>query len=227
MNKQMSLNLFREALDAAAEQIEAEMAERGAEILVTRAQHEIGVGRIMEAFRKHTTVKWKRRIWVALLAAALMILTSCTIYANRDKIATFIEEFYHTYIDVSYEAIGEDVPREILELYQPSNIPEGYELAEAFESTAFARTEWLNEQGKRITFDQSLLTTGGVTVWDNERVTPKLITVNDTSVYYAEYNGTHCYMWNDGRYSYALVITGELLSKEIEQLIILTVENPE
>ncbi|MBO5269335.1 MAG: hypothetical protein J6B77_01030, partial [Clostridia bacterium] len=120
MNKQEALELFRQALDRADEQLEAEMTARTGEIAVTRAEHETGVARIMEAFRGYRSRKVKRRILIALLAAVLAVLASCTVYVNRDKIASFVEKFYDGNVDVSFGDIPEDAPTEILEIYMPS-----------------------------------------------------------------------------------------------------------
>lgn len=230
MNKRTSLDLFREALERAEEQLEAEMAERTTKITVTREQHDQGVARIMEAFRRYKIVKMKRRILISILAAVLAILTSCTIYVNRDKIAAFVEEFYHTYVDVSYGDINEDTPTEILMAYQPSYIPEGYVLTDSHSHSARVRMVWVNQNGEKIIFAQTVLTEK-LLGWDNERVEPKTLTVNDTVVYYGEYNNTEdinatVYMWNDGEYSYKLTVMEDLSLEEIQKIITLVaVEN--
>lgn len=220
MNKQMSLNLFRDALDRAEEQLEAEMTERTLEVTITREQHEKGVARIMAAFRRHAAMKVKRRILIVILAAVLVILTSCTIYVNREKIAAFVEELYHTYIDVSYRAIDENAPTEILEVYLPAYIPEGYELTESHSNSARVRTQWENEDGERISLVQTILT-GDLLGWDVEKGEPQSRVVNETTLYCSEYNNATIYMWNDGDYSYRLTVTEDFLLEEIEELITL------
>lgn len=227
MNKRTSLDLFREALERAEEQLEAEMAERTTKITVTREQHDQGVARIMEAFRRYKIVKMKRRILISILAAVLAILTSCTIYVNRDKIAAFVEEFYHTYVAVSHGDINEDVPTEILTAYQPAYIPEGYVLTDFHSNSARVRMQWTKDNGEKIIFTQAVML-GNLSGWDNERVEPKILTVNDTVVYYGEYNDNKAmvYMWNDGDYSYKLMVLEDLPIEEIQKIITLVaVEN--
>lgn len=225
MNKQMSLDLFREALIKAEEQLEAEMAERATRITVTQEQHEQGVARIMEAFRRHRAIKVKRRILISILAAVLAILTSCTIYVHREKIAAFVEEFYHNYIDVSYGEIDDGAPKEIQTVYQPSYIPEGYELTDSYQDSARVRMKWVNQNGEKIIFAQTLLE-AKLLGWDNERIEPKTLTVNDAVVYYGEYDDTRnnnamVYMWNDGDYSYKLMVLEDIPLEEVQKIITL------
>lgn len=220
MNKQMSLDLFREALDAADAELEAELTAKAAEVIVTREQHEKGVARIMAAFERHRAMKLRRRILISILAAVLVLLTSCTIYVNREKIAAFVEEFYNTYVDVSYGEIDDNAPTEMQTVYQPAYIPEGYELVETQSSFARICTQWVRQDGEIIIFTQALVS-GNLLSLDNERVEPTTLTVNDRVVYYAEYNSTTAYMWNDGDYSYKLTVTEDLPFEEIEKLITL------
>ena len=220
MNKQMSLDLFREALDAADAELEAELTAKAAEVIVTREQHEKGVARIMAAFERHRAMKLRRRILISILAAVLVLLTSCTIYVNREKIAAFVEEFYNTYVDVSYGEIDDNAPTEMQTVYQPAYIPEGYELVEAHSNSVRVRTEWVNQDGERIVFAQALVS-GNLLSWDNERIEPQILTVNDIAVYYAEYGNTIVYMRNDGEYSFRLTVTENFTFEELEKLIAL------
>ena len=226
MNKQMSLDLFREALIKAEEQLEAEMAERATRITVTQEQHEQGVARIMEAFRRHRAIKVKRRILISILAAVLAILTSCTIYVHREKIAAFVEEFYHNYIDVSYGEIDDGAPKEIQTVYQPSYIPEGYELAESHSNSARVRMKWVNQDGEKIVFVQALLT-GDLLSWDSEKGAPQELILNEKTVYYSKYENKDIYIWNDGRYTYKLTLTEDFPSEEIENIMTLVTTNSE
>lgn len=231
MNKQMSLDLFREALDAAQEQLEDEMTAGTGEVVVTREEHEKGVARIMATFRRYKATRLKRRILISILAAALVILTSCTIYANREKIAAFVEKFYHTYIDVSYTDIDENAPQEIQQVYLPSYIPEGYELTDSHSNTTRVRMKWVNQNGEKIIYVQTLLT-GDLLSLDSEMGEPKILTVGGISVYYAEYSNTqysneNIYVWNDGDYSYKLTVTADFPIEEIEKLITLAATESE
>ena len=221
MNKQEALELFRQALDRADEQLEAEMTARTGEIAVTRAEHETGVARIMEAFRGYRSRKVKRRILIALLAAVLAVLASCTVYVNRDKIASFVEKFYDGNVDVSFGDIPEDAPTEILEIYMPSYIPEGYELVEMYSDFAMVKAEWENSDGKKMVFRQFLLW-GTVHGWDNEETEIKTLIINDIPVYYAQHNYETFYLWNDGNYSYKLSIEDSFTAEEIESILTLT-----
>lgn len=221
MDKDLSLNSFREALNIAQEELEAEMTERTLEFTITREQHENGVARIMAAFRRYAAMKVKRRILIVILAAVLVILTSCTIYVNREKIASFVEEFYHTYIDVSYSAIDENVPTEIQQVYLPSYIPEGYEITDLHSNSARIRTQWENADGARITFVQNLLA-GDLTGLDFEKGDPNIITVNDMTVYYSKYNNADIYVWNDGYYSYQMTTAENFPYEELEKLMTLS-----
>ena len=222
MNKQEALNLFRQALDLADEQIEARMTARTGEIAITRVQHETGVARIMETFCAYKSRKVKRRILIALLAAVLAVLASCTAYANRDKIASFVEKFYDGHVGVSFGDIPEDAPTEILEVYMPSYIPEGYEIADLQSNAARVRMLWKNEQGEHINFTQNLLK-GNLNGWDLEDADPKILTINGIAVYCARYENTNSYMWNDGKYAYKLTTTEGFTDEEVEKLITLTV----
>ena len=65
--------------------------------------------------------------------------------------------------------------------------------------------------------------TKGFSGWDQEGADPKILEINDMTVYYSQYENTDSYIWNDGHYSYRLTATEDFILEEIESLLTLMI----
>lgn len=162
----------------------------------------------------------KKRVAVALLAAVLAALVGCSVYAYKEKIADFIQHIYETYIHVTYNN-ADDTPTKITKKYLPEYIPEGYEVRDYQEISTLVRTEWSTSENQRIIFSQEVILEKH-TVYDSEDSQSTILTINNTNVYYSQYNNFKSYVWHDEKYAYTLKFTADFADEKIAQMITLT-----
>ena len=162
----------------------------------------------------------KRKSWVvALLVAAALLLTACTVYAYRGEIRDFIEKVYEERIRVSYyDAEQEPVIDRITEFYTLGYVPEGYVL-ESEQRFPFAnKCKWVNQRGDYVTFEQHILDGSNFTL-DSENGKANAITFEDIEVY-CLIADISCYTWNDGVYVYKISSSWNLSDEELTHMIL-------
>ena len=161
--------------------------------------------------------KIKRRVLVALIAAALL-LTGCTAYAYREEIKDFIETVLDDYIRVSYND-GEKPASSatISEYYTLGYVPEGYELINHLELSTLNMYEWETSSGEYMAFKQC--NTGDALFGlDTEVENMDMIQIGAYEVYCRSVDINY-YMWNDGDYAYQLAISTKLSEQELISII--------
>lgn len=173
----------------------------------TRRMQEILIQSEQRARRKD------RRKWIAaLLVAAALLLSACSVYAYHDEIRSFIEKVYEDHIKVTYDNGNEgDEAKKISEYYTLGYIPDGYALTMELRLPVSMKLEWENAEGRYLIFEQRVLdgTNYGL---DGEVGETKVIVCGEYSVYCR--SGNICtYIWNDGNYSLKIT-TPEALSEE-------------
>lgn len=164
----------------------------------------------------------KRRIAAAMVAAALLMLTACTVYAYRKEIKKLFVKVYETSIKLFYD--DEAMPDKMIsEYYTLSYVPEGYELTEKVRLSSAGSETWYTADGKYIVFEQ-LVCDGTIYSIDSETGETTMIVCGTTEVYY-RITQIHTYIWNDGTYSFMLSASTLLTNDEVELIIAgLTIE---
>ena len=161
----------------------------------------------------------KRRKWiVALLVAAALLLTACTVYAYRGEIREFIETVYEKHIRVTYYDVDQEPSSDtITEYYTLGYVPEGYVLESEQYWTGTSKIKWRNESGDHIVFEQCTLDGTNFTI-DSEKGQVNIIICNDIKVY-CQIADICCYTWNDGRYVYKIITSENLSNDTLTDLI--------
>ena len=108
--------------------------------------------------RKISVRRSRKKMWVAILIAAALLLMGCTAYVYREEIRGFVMEIYKEHADVSFSDVDlENVPKTIADKYTLGYVPEGYELVEEIADFDITYQKFRNEVGESIVFWQGIL----------------------------------------------------------------------
>lgn len=161
----------------------------------------------------------KRKSWVvALLVAAALLLTACTVYAYRGEIRDFIEKVYEERIRVSfYDADQQLKTGNITEYYTLGYVPEGYVLESEQHWAGMSKTKWKNEQDHYIVFEQYILDGANFSM-DSEYGQASVIICGEFEVYCLT-SDISFYTWNDGMYVYQINTSDSLINEELTRMV--------
>ena len=162
----------------------------------------------------------KRKSWVvALLVAAALLLTACTVYAYRGEIRDFIEKVYEERIRVSFYDPDKEIEYSIItEYYTLGYVPKGYVLESEQRYPAANICNWKNQLGDFIIFEQYPLD-GFNSSMDSEYGHTSVIICGEIEVYCLNTNSS-CYTWNDGTYAYQISSSKKLSEDELARMIL-------
>lgn len=207
MNKKTEKNLLRDAfVDAMLREVDRDL-EKCEESPICSPEHykrmsEI-VGFDVTKPRRKSKISTRTKIAIAIIAAAIVALTSCVAAIYHRQIGNFIEEFYEKYIKVHSADETTTAPTEIEDIYTLTYVPDGYELVDSEITTAWTKFEYTNSLNETIVFEQYVLI-DTCNVLDSENGYTKIYESENLNIYYKEFNGEHIYKWNNGIYSFSL-----------------------
>ena len=159
----------------------------------------------------------KRKIVALLVAAALLVLTACTVYVYRGEIKKIFAKIRDTYIWLSYDDSEDAMDAIISEHYTLGYVPDGYELIEDARLFSIDREKWANSDGDYLILEQA--------VWDGIKYSLDSETGETTSIIcgnrelYYRITQLHTYIWNDGTYSFILSSSKAFSVDELEMLL--------
>ena len=161
----------------------------------------------------------KRKSWVvALLVAAALLLTACTVYAYRGEIRDFIEKIYEERIRVSFYDAEEEIEGGVItEFYTLGYVPEGYVLESEQRLPAISKIKWVNKQGCYIILEQHILDGSNYSM-DTENGQTSVIICGEFEVY-CLLSDISFYTWNDGTYAYKIYSPDEISNDELTRMI--------
>ena len=149
---------------------------------------------------------------VACIIAALIIAavgTVLSVDALREGVKNFFVESYEKFSKIIFQQ-DNDVPDTIEVYYQPSFIPEGYELSEIKKETWIYSIEYKNKHSKSIAFEQWPVLGGEATLNTEKGETEEI--GNGLYVYQSRFE-QRMYFWSDGKYQFSIHVH-ESISKE-------------
>lgn len=170
--------------------------------------------------RVHTHKKempMSKRVAIVLIAALLILLTSCAI-VYRHEIAGFFVNLFDGRAVISLTKPEEGL-REIEEIKLPSHIAEGYELVYDVKYISFAERRWENAEGDTIILKQGVPGQRNFG-FDTDRGTYEFLQIGNMNIYCHHWEtGKYIYIW-ENHYIYKLTcpypLSGECLKKIIE-----------
>lgn len=159
-----------------------------------------------------------KKTWIAIIIAAALLLTGCTVYAYRNEIRDFFVEIYESFIKLTFDKEQNGGNETMDQAYYPSYILEGYTLNNEVSTPIMILYEYANSSGEVLIFEQFLLD-GSNYMLDAERGGTLLLIVNDQDVYYRYTDKLHHYIWNNGKYAFTINSSVKLKDEDIEYMI--------
>ena len=215
---QKERELFRQALiEAMANKYDKEL-EKCPEEIECSENHTQKMSAIVHAHAISERRKaLKRKLIAAFVAAALLVLTACTVYANREEIKKTFVRIFDSYLQLSYEESGAEKDQPISEQYTLGYVPDGYKLDYKQEHLFESKSHWKNSSGDFISLHQSRWD-GTICSIDFESGESLSYVVNGKEIYY-RHNDVHTYIWNDGTYSFVLTSSIAFSESDLQQII--------
>ena len=198
-------------LEVQIQELEEILALYPDDIPVSR-KHKRAMRRILRDRRRTA----RNRIIAIVVAAALTLLVGCSVYANRRRIADFIEELFDDHSKVlTFD--DSNAKEQIEEVYTLTFVPEGYVLESSTANPLFSIESWVKDSEK-IIFEQHILSMHYF--YDTEHGEDfQLITMGAIEFYYRETFGTSYYLWTDGNYLYSIQFSEDFSEETVMQII--------
>ena len=161
---------------------------------------------------------FRKRTLIAIIVAAVLLLSGCTIYIYRNEIRDFIVEIYESFIKVSYDEDGQSEGEYIKEYYALSYVPDGFELINEDKTPLMVLYEWENQSKNSLKFEQFLLD-GSNFYLDNEEGYTSVIEYKEFTIYYHSTDTNYKFIWNDGYYIMVLSSSIPISEENLYQII--------
>lgn len=217
--------LFRQALLEARLRKSQQMIDADTDEVQFSKKHLRKMQQIISADRSSLQFAFysrkKKRILALLIAAAVLIIGSITVYANKDAIVQFVQKIFGDHIEVSYANQGnvEGIPEWIEQEYTLTYVPAGYIFTNSTDEFSLVCTEWRNESGKYLRFSQSVVD-GGIHGIDSEYSTSERMHIGEFDIYCTQHNSIdRTYLWSDGVYVYKIECNADFSYDELYKLI--------
>ena len=211
-------DLFRRAIVEALSQNNREELAECTDPVVASKEHYRKMSAIL-GFGVRRPVVWTRtrKMWVAAIIAAAMLLAGCGI-ACRETIGNFIVDFYEIYIKVTDDNLNISSDR-AFEAYELTYVPEGYVRTEEYYGETYVVVKWASETGSaKIIFEQSKREKGALWL-DNESGQVSILTEKDCVIYCRSSVNGHAYTWCDEKYIWRIISAERLEDAELLKMI--------
>lgn len=219
MDELSNKSLFQQAIFDGISQKYDEELSTNEETTDCSQKHYLKMSRILN-FRivNESNKKFNKRTLIAILIAAALLLTSCSVYIFREQIFDFIEEIYDKYIKVSYNEEQKDDGETIEEVYAANYVPEGYELKEEVSNPLMVYYMWENAASETIVFEQFNLSSSAFLL-DGEQGSTMIFEHNQLKIYCRQIDNSYYYIWSDGYYAITVNSSVELDKNELIKMI--------
>lgn len=210
--------LFRKALiEVFAEKYDGALADSSVNESCS-AEHEHAIKEIVARAVKSDRRKIGRKWLIAILVAALLLLSACVAYVCRGEIRDFIEKAYDKYIRVAYNDGGDIEDNNVLAShYTLGYVPEGYNLAYQIDTPFTSKYKWETSSGDSLVFEQHALS--GVNFSLDTEEGEKFVFVHKKYEVYCWISDAEVCLWNDGLYAYKIKSSQILSNDQIKMMI--------
>ena len=148
-----------------------------------------------------------RKAWVvALLVAAALLLTGCSVYALSEDVRNFVEELFDEYVVVFFEG-EESYPEEyysIEEYYVMTWDPENYDKVFETRTRGTNSVKWEKGEKDYLMFSQQAIAGTASALDSEEGAVTSEIEIGGHTVHCRDGAENHYYVWNDGRYVFTI-----------------------
>lgn len=161
-----------------------------------------------------------KKVILALLLSAALLLASCTAYIYKDEIEGIFEKIYKSSIELTYGngKENESTYAKIDPAYYLSYIPEGYTLTDEVNLSATLRYEYTNTSGNTLIFIQ-FMRNGSLTILSRENSETAHLQISGKDIYYHYGEEWFDYIWVDDTYVFSITFNEELSDKNVENII--------
>lgn len=180
-------------------------------------KHSEAMGAIVEG-RVTGNVVWttKMRRVVALLVAALLLLTGCAV-VYHEEIFGFFKEISDSAIRFTAEVENEPL-KKIEEIYELSYLPEGYTLEESANLIIAIHNTYVDDNGNKMTFSQRIAGSGKGGV-SNENTNINYHVVKKYEIVEVIGSINYIYIWHDGAYEMELNSVERISIEQLEMIM--------
>ncbi len=162
------------------------------------------------------STKLSKKAIIAIMVAAVLMLTACTAYVFKKEIAGWIEEiqgdgaWLSSVTDASNSNIIEDI-------YVLNYVPEGYNLTNEYSDSLCVKYVFESDEN-HIIFKQKPLNSNHINV-DAENNDSIQIECNDVTIYFMKTETASIYIWSNDKYSFNITSASELDAEELEKIL--------
>ena len=183
---------------------------------VNRAPSEKYLSSIQSLFtKKHESRFTPRRAAAIIIIAALIAgLVGCA-FVFRKPILNFIEEKWG---DDTKMTLPDGYKERIEVSKAPSYIPDGFSLDRSTVTDNIVFIKWKNDE-KIISYKQHSNANSSI-IYNTEDAPYEVAYIGDQAVYYISKYNDYGLIWEDGEYSYSMMIPNELPWEEVEKIIL-------
>ena len=214
MDNKTNQELFKQALvEGVSRRIDREIAACDEKVVFSR-RHIKNMERIVKGKTPKKPIN--KKMVAILVAAAVLLLAGCAII-YRDEIREFVTDIREYFVKIDFED-GENESRAIDEIYELTYLPEGYSLEKQEINRMVVQYLFANAENDIIRFIQQSIDASNFYV-DIENSDNVIIEIGDYTIYSRQTNGTHYYIWNDGKYALTLNSKEELSHETLEAII--------
>ena len=209
-------DLFRRAIVEALSQNNREELAECTDPVVASKKHYRKMSAIL-GFGVRRPVVWTRtrKMWVAAIIAAALLLTGCAV-ANYKAIGEFIINIYEDIIKMPDLGREDQTLNSDFEIYELTYVPEGYSLIETFVGENICCYKWSSESEKKeLNFSQR---ERGSSIYSFDEVA-ELIDIGNNQISIHHTGDSVCYIWNTEQYVFTLYSNCVLEMKELQKII--------
>lgn len=161
-----------------------------------------------------------RRV-ITILVTALVALTvmAMSVSAIRNAVIGFISDVFDTHTEVWVDS-DEQAPETLEELYEITEIPEGFQLAYADVTDNMNESIYVN--GKNYFYFRQYTKWSYIVNQDTENDDMQQITVNGCKGFLIDYKNGYCLTWDEGEYVFVIEVVlseKDILNKESVELM--------
>ena len=208
--------LFAEALtEALSRKYEAALSSATA-ATPSEAYH----AKVRQTILKARSDAFRKRLLTALLAAALLLLASCTaVYYARTELDFFSAEERENHLAILFtEEQKASAPKTIEEHYTMTYIPEGFSVKDKAFDEFDVKIFLENENGETIVLRQMAFGGSFSLTMDSEMHEWQVLQIDKFDFIYLFGSDTHLFYWCDGRYLLRLSSNVPIPLEEIEKI---------
>ena len=160
----------------------------------------------------------RKKIAVALIAAAILLLVGCTVHAYKDRIGNLFIEVFEEYLVGQFDNGKEENLSEIKDIYTVGYVPEGYTLQKETVRDSRVTYTWQNDSGDLISFEQMIYDKTKHYI-DGEEGESKNFNFENLMIYCRYTDEWAVYLWDDGEYVFAIRTNHTFSEEEIVKII--------